>query len=808
MDLYLFDRTEKIIHFDDLSILNGREKIKNSVEVVMSENEVFVFQLAAVSECDDVIESITAQGNVEISCINMDIVDKFGTAKKQSIPLKSNSIQPLFFTVKAERFGKRQERCSITLKTQTEEISFDMLFHIITSPVENSGYNDLWRLSRIDWLNSDMCINDSVVKSYISPKADNGEFKILGRSVTLSDNGLIDNVNSYFNESIELEDSVQKQFFYKPAKFVIGDKELIDGETEPSLYNNRIENITRAEDVDYSAEITSVLRYEGVMEYYVKITPKRDFSANNISLDFYINKDCSSLMHGLGHRASKAENLDFKWDNDKQQDSIFIGCVNCGMRVKFKAENYIRPLINIFYKNLPLKIPTETWDNNGKGGISVRVEKDYTKLSAFTGNFDFKENETKDFIFELHITPFKPIDYKKAFSVRYCHNSKLKDEIKEIDTAEKNGLTHVIFHQGNMIMPFINYPFYEVDRLKNAVNYAKRKGIGIKLYYTEREHSNHMAETFVYKALGDEIILRKQGVSHSWQKEKPQWLIDNFGEDIIPGWFVKYKHGKYKNDHDISFIVKPDTRLDNYYIEGLNWLVENIGISGIYIDDTSLDRTTLERAKKVLSKTDGLIDMHMWNHEEVRAGDVSCMNLYTEIIPFLDSVWLGEGFFYKKYSPEYMLAEVSGIPYGVTGQMLEGGGDLYLGMLYAMNNRYGWHYKNATDMYKIWDDFGITESRMLGYWHSKNPAKTDNSNVLTTVYLKENEALICAYNFANNAQSFSFEFNEKLLGFKPESAFELRFGKGKRKIKNMSKPFKLGKRKGIMIYLRSGNNDK
>ncbi len=58
-----------------------------------------------------------------------------------------------------------------------------------------------------------------------------------------------------------------------------------------------------------------------------------------------------------------------------------------------------------------------------------------------------------------------------------------------------------------MIMPFINYPFYEVDRLKNAVRYAKDKGIGIKLYYTEREHSNHMAETFVYKALGDEIIL-------------------------------------------------------------------------------------------------------------------------------------------------------------------------------------------------------------------------------------------------------------------------------------------------------------
>jgi len=493
-----------------------------------------------------------------------------------------------------------------------------------------------------------------------------------------------------------------------------------------------------------------------------------------------------------------------KGDNEKQQECICIGAGNCGLRVKYKAEDYIRPLINIFYKNLPLKVPASTWDNNGNGGIKVNTQDDYTEISAYTGAFRFKKNEAKKFIFELSITPFKPIDYKKAFSVRYSHSNKLEDEYKEIDRAEKNGLNYVTFHQGNMIMPFINYPFYEVDRLKNAVRYAKDKGIGIKLYYTEREHSNHMAETFVYKALGDEIILRKQGVSHSWQKEKPQWLVDNFGKDIIPGWFVKYKKGKYKNDHDISFIVKPDTRLDNYYVEGLRWLVDNVGIKGIYIDDTSLDRTTIERARKVLEKTDGLIDMHMWNHEEPRAGDVSCLNLYAELLPFLDSIWLGEGFFYKKYSPEYMLSEVSGIPYGVTGQMLEGGGDMYAGMLYAMNNRFGWGYTNATKMYKLWDDFGIADSRMLGYWHSKNPVKTDNKNVLVTVYLKNSSALLCVYNFSGRAEKFKLEINNELLGFKPGIALKMRFGKKSKKVKNIYKNYRLGKRKGLIIELNEG----
>lgn len=802
MKLYLFDRTDKIIHFEDLRILSESRRIKDTVRVTMSENEVFVLQIAVLSDCEDTIEQIKCTGNVRISCINTDVTDKFGKKKTQTVALKKNMIQPLFFIAEADKAGKRQEKSAIMIRTEKDEVSFNVLFSIIDQPVKNRGYDDLWRLSRLKWLNSDLYMDDRVVSPYLSPELSQGRQKILGRELELGAGGLPAQIYSKFDEAIQTTESVQKKLFAKESEFQIDGSPLPPGKSCSRLFNNRIENETLSESEAYSACVSSVLRYDGMIEYSVRITPKRDFIANNVSLDFYIDPDCTSLMHGLGHRASAAEELAFRWDDQKQQDSIFIGSVNCGMRLKLKAENYRRPLINIFYKNLPLRIPAETWDNNGMGGISVINADNCTKIRAYTGRFVFKKNVVRNFIFELHITPLKPIDYKKAFSVRYCHNNKLRDEIKEIDTAQKNGLTHVIFHQGNMIMPFINYPFYEVDRLKNAVRYAQQKGIGIKLYYTEREHSNHMAETFVYKALGDEIILRKKGVSHSWQKEVPQWLTDNFGDDIIPGWFVKYKHGKYKNDHDISFIVRPDTRLDNYYVEGLNWLVDNIGIKGIYIDDTSLDRTTLERAKKVLSKTDGLIDMHMWNHEETRAGDVSCMNLYTELLPFLDSVWLGEGFFYKKYSPEYMLAEVSGIPYGVTGQMLEGGGDLYLGMLYAMNNRYGWHYKNAVDMYKIWDDFGIEDSSMLGYWHSKNPVRTDNPSVLATIYLKHNEALLCFYNFSNNSESFNILIDNKALGFIPKTALKIRFHKKAKSIKNISGSFKLGKRRGIIIDLK------
>lgn len=802
MKLYCFDRCEKLIHYDDLSVLTPDREVKKALKLSMSENEIFVFQLAVLSDGEDVIEKISSQGESEISCINTDCVDKWGNSYTQRVALKENEYQPLFFTVRVKKLGKRTEQNKITITSAAKSVTFELTLEINSAPVTNLGYDDLWRLSRIKWLNSTLYQDDSVVAPYVPPVISDGRLCVLGRELELTDCGLPSQIYSKFDEGINLNGEAQKQLFYKPAEFKIGDSLLNASKTQSNCFNNRIEILSSGENDDYSSRVSSVLRYDGVIEYSVKIKAKRDFVSDNCSLTFFVSNDCTSLMHGLGKRASRAKDFEFSWDNDKQQDCLFIGCVNCGMRVKFKAENYRRPLINIFYKNLPLVTPVETWDNNGKGRISLKVRQDCTRVSAYTGEKSFRAGEERNFLFEIHMTPLKPIDYKKAFSVRYLHNNKLKDEIKDIDEAYKNNLSHVIFHQGNILMPYINYPFYQVDRLRNAVKYAGKKNIGVKVYYTEREHSNHMAETFVYKALGDEIILRKRGVSHSWQKEKPQWLIDNFGEDIIPGWFVKYKHGKFKGLHDFSFIVRPDTRLDNYYVEGLNWLVENVGIKGIYIDDTSLDRTTLERAKKVLQKNNGLIDMHMWNHEEVRAGDVSCTNLYTEIMPFLDSIWLGEGFFYKKYSPEYLLAEVSGIPYGLTGQMLQDGGDLYCGMLYAMNNRYGWGHKNAVDLYRIWDDFGISYSKMLGYWHSENPVSTDNENVFCTVYLREKSALLCFYNFSKNREKFNIFTDTEKLGFIPRESKELKPGSSLKRSVNINKTLSLSGRKGIIICIR------
>ena len=209
MELFLFDRTEKIIHFEDLSILTNKRKIDGLANFVMSENEVFVFQIALVSDCDDVITSVSACGNVDISCINTDVTDKFGNKKTQCVNIKKDTIQPLFFTAKAKKLGNRQEKCTVSIVTEKESRSFNTVFNINTSPIENNGYNELWRLSRIDWLNSDLCIDDSIVEPYNTPEISNGRLKILGREIEIGNNFFIgSNTCIHAKESVLIGDNV------------------------------------------------------------------------------------------------------------------------------------------------------------------------------------------------------------------------------------------------------------------------------------------------------------------------------------------------------------------------------------------------------------------------------------------------------------------------------------------------------------------------------------------------------------------------------------------------------------------------
>ena len=86
-------------------------------------------------------------------------------------------------------------------------------------------------------------------------------------------------------------------------------------------------------------------------------------------------------------------------------------------------------------------------------------------------------------------------------------------------------------------------------------------------------------------------------------------------------------------------------------------------------------------------------------------------NQYAEFFPYVDKLWFGESFLYNEMSYENWLVEVSGIPFGLMGDMLHGGGNKWLGMVFGMTTRLPWTTEGVTcdpvAVWRIWDEFGI-----------------------------------------------------------------------------------------------------
>jgi hypothetical protein len=487
------------------------------------------------------------------------------------------------------------------------------------------------------------------------------------------------------------------------------------------------------------------MEFDGYIDFRVTVTAKENTSVRDIRLEIPLRKDVAKYSMGMGLKGGyRPDSLLWKWDVTHNQDALWVGDVNAGLECSFRDENYVRPLNTNFYQSKPLNMPP-SWYNDGKGGFQFDSHDSLALvLKSFSGPRKIKSGEKLHFFWSLLLTPFKLINTDAQWSTRYYHKYQNVNEVAAL------GANTINVHHATEINPYLNYPFLRPKAMNAYVDSAHALGMKVKIYYTVRELSNHAPELPALRSLGDEVLSNGPGGGSSWP-------LEHLDQNYIPGWYVPELN-------DAAIINSGVSRWHNYYVEGLNWLAKNVGIDGIYIDDVAFDRTTMKRVRKVLDRNrpGALIDLHSANQFNPSDGYVNSALLYLEHFPYIDRLWFGEYFDYDS-KPDYWLTEISGIPFGLMGEMLEKGGNPWRGMVYGMTNRLPWS-GDPSPIWKLWDQFGMQGTRMFGYWSPNCPVRTDNPQVLSTAYVKPGAALISIASWAQDTISCSLSIDWTSLG--------------------------------------------
>lgn len=693
-----------------------------------------------------------------LKSFNQGGVDSFGRPFVHELPVAQGKVQAMWFGVQVpEGAAPGPYTGVVTITPQGQApTSIRISLTVSANVINDSGDNNPSSMSRLRWLDSTLAEDDEIVKPYEPMTLEGSTIGVLGRRVTIGSNGLPDNIQSLFSMEMTGLTAARREILAAPMRFVVESRDPAYGSwlNGPTSFSKRAAGAvawqTASSAGDLGVTTRAQMEFDGNIEFSIRLTARNRVALDDVHLDIPIVKDVAKYMLGLGVKGGlRPAALDWKWDVKNNQDGAWLGDVNAGLQFSLKDEKYVRPLNTNFYTLKPLVMPT-SWANDGKGGCRLLEENDAFMVRCYTGarTIDLGDRPLY-FNFRLMVTPFKPIDPVAQFNTRYFH------AYKPVDEVVASGGNTVNIHHANEINPFINYPFLRPAEMKAYVDEAHAKGLKVKIYYTVRELTNHAPELYALLSLGHEVLAPGPGGGYSF-------LQEHVGSDYIAGWFVPALQ-------DVALVNSGVSRWHNFYVEGLNWLVKNVNIDGLYIDDVAFDRFTMKRVRKVLERgrPKAMIDLHSANQFNVRDGFANSANLYMEHFPFLDRLWFGEYFDYNA-PPDFWMTEMAGIPFGLMSEMLQDGGNAWRGMIYGMTARMP--RVDMRPMWKAWDDFGIADSKMIGYWVPHSPVKTSDPNVLATVYQREGKTMVALASWAKDPVTVTLTIDWRALGLNPATA--------------------------------------
>ncbi len=737
---------------------------------IASRGEFYVFQVgvfaarAPIGRLDARFTDLRAiSGGIIIPasalrCTTLGGKDWMGRAFTKTVPVPLGKVQALWFGIQVpERAAPGEYRGEVTIAPSgLPQTRVELTLFVSPRTIPASGDNEPSRQSRLRWLDSTLAIDEELVDPYTPVQVRDTSVNILGRSVVLGRDGFPERIQSRFTQEMTSIGDKRRDVLTGPIRLVAesADTSIPAWTTSGIRFTLLGPGAVRWESDGTAGPLTMKTRarmeFDGTIEFEVEVRASQPASLSDIRLEIPVARDVAKYMMGMGIKGGlRPPAFQWAWNAEHNQDSAWLGDVNAGLQFTLKDDKYSRPLNTNFYHSKPLAMPA-SWANAGRGGCRMDEREQTVLVQCYSGPRTMQKGELQHYDFRLMLTPFHPLDTRAHFSTRYFH------AFKPVAEAAATGANTLNIHHATEINPYLNYPFLRPAQMKAYIDEAHARGLKVKIYYTVRELSNHALELFALRSLGDEIFAKGPGGGFSW-------LQEHLGSDYIAAWFVP-------DLKDAAIINTGVSRWHNYYVEGVAWLAKNVGIDGLYLDDVAFDRTTMKRVRKVLDRArpGALIDLHSANQFNVRDGFASSANLYLEHFPFLNRLWFGEYFDYNS-APDYWLVELSGIPFGLMGEMLQDNGNPWRGMVYGMTGRLPWA-GDPRPLWKAWDAFGLDDSRMIGFWVDARPVRTDRADVLATSYVRDGRTMVALASWAKEKVDVRLAIDWKALGLDPASA--------------------------------------
>ena len=367
--------------------------------------------------------------NKYITCFNTGGIDYAAKPFTKRMMVQPGEVQALWCAVDVPQntpSGTYNGKATITAEGAAAT-TIDVSITITDAVATDGDISEPWKQTRLHWLNSTMAQENTVISPYIPLQIQGNVISLLGRKITLNEDGFPSQISTFFTKEMTGYTDVPNNLLAAPVQFNM----ITSANGQKLLFNNSTLQFTKKEagTVQWKSsgsndrlqvDVFASLEFDGFISYTVKVTALQNVSLKDIMMLIPLKKDMGKYLMGLGQKGGyRPEQLDWKWDvAHKNQDGAWIGTVNAGLQYSLRDDKYVRPLNTNFYLQKPLLLP-DSWGNNNKGGISIGVKDTALLVNNYSGERTMQKGDTLFYNFTLLITPFHPLNTNFQWATRF-----------------------------------------------------------------------------------------------------------------------------------------------------------------------------------------------------------------------------------------------------------------------------------------------------------------------------------------------------------------------------------------------------
>jgi len=590
---------------------------------------------------------------------------------------------------------------------------------IVTGHVaKDRGDHDLWRLSRLRWLDSDAGLSEAVYPPYTPLRVAGQTISTWGHTLRIGGDGLPESL-LVDNKAVLASPVALTAAGARPDFSGFAFTETTEGHVcweSNSAFGKALLSVRGRIEFDGCAIIT------------LQLTAPNACRLEDLALTLRWRPEHAWLAAGMGYRGRREG--DRTWRQTERgangfDSMLWLGSLEAGLGFATWE--------------------TSAWEDAARADAALITGNDEAAtLRLNLGSQEIAPGQPWKMTFALLPTPVKPPD-PRHWDFRYMHlgggfspgeydtpRSFLKNNCRRLDEAAAMSVKRLNLH--DWWGPAFNYPWQwdGPDNLSRLTEEAHGRDIFVKVYNSGRELSTNAPEFWGMVYEGSQYdFTADQDAPLARLFSADAWHENHLPDGLPRGWPRVHDAG---NEHAVP--VSNATRIGNFYLESMRYMAQHFGTDGAYWDGA--DGPTLghrEIAKRLWTifretKPEATIDVH---HGNTLLDSPIVQHML--VLPFIDSIWHGEGFPYDSFGPWEWLVEISGLPFGIPSELL--GGEEYLGraMLFGIWPRMGWcaGTEKQEKLWRFFDRFDIRNAVMRGWWED-NGIILDRPDIKATAF--------------------------------------------------------------------------